>query len=97
MQHIVQGEYGFFVVVDTDLDISDYDLSLLVEKPDGTTVEWNAVLYGDTTDKMAYAIEDGDLDQSGVYVLHARAMADGKDRLGKAAAFQVDARYERTQ
>jgi hypothetical protein len=98
MQSLIVGEYGVTVVANTGMDVSSYDLSLLVEKPNGTQVEWIADLDAADHTRMEYMIKSGDLDQAGVYVIHARAVIEGQQsRLGKAAAFEVKERFERSQ
>jgi hypothetical protein len=97
MLSLVVGEYGFPVVVETGLDLSGYSLSMEVRKPDGTQVRWNAIRSSQSPTKMQYGISQGDLDQPGVYVLHARVYKSGVERLGKAVAFLVCDKYERKQ
>jgi|SRR5690606_16127946 len=62
-----------------------------VRKPDGTEVEWSASVVGDEDDGvLEYATVDGDLDQAGVYKLHAKAnFANGRQLIGDKATFEV--------
>ena len=65
------GEIGTQILIDTETDISGASLlAIKFTKPDGTTTgEWISSLSGSTA--ISYTLQNGDLDQQGVYKLQA--------------------------
>ena len=66
---------------DAALDISTATtMELRLRKPDGTTATWSASFVFDGTDgRIYYTTVAGDLDQTGLWYMEARIVADGGD------------------
>ena len=93
MVQLIVGEYGFTLVVETGIDLTGYSLSLEVKKPGGREVQWAATQSSESPTKMEYRVAPGDLDEPGVYVLHARVYKSNVERFGKAASFLVREKF----
>ena len=82
------GDIGTEIIVDTCSDITASTVAkLLVEKPDGTLVEWDGSVY-DTT-KIKYVIKDGDFDQVGEYTVQSYVEIAGWKGRGNTTTFKV--------
>jgi hypothetical protein len=88
------GEEGTEMIVDCGRDISTAaDLRLLVQKPDGTVVEWVAGQYLSNKNAIRYVTEAGDFDQSGEYEMQSKITMGGFIGLGKTVKFIVYDRF----
>lgn len=85
---------GLILTLDTGVDITDSDVSLLmkVRKPDGEEVEWTATVL--STSKLKYITQNGDLGQSGSYLIQAVVMIGSQIYYGETTSFQVSKEYE---
>jgi hypothetical protein len=75
MQSIPLGDYGGSIMFTQDLDISTANVYVLYTKPDGTKGQWDTVKSGTS---FYYTIEDGDLDQTGKWILRPIARWSNK-------------------
>jgi len=75
-------------------DISDATVhKLLVRKPDGSEVEWEADIEG--TQYLTYTVQDGDLDQPGTYRVQAYLeLPSGWSGKGTTFTFEVHDEFE---
>ncbi|MBO8173493.1 MAG: hypothetical protein H0Z33_16620 [Bacillaceae bacterium] len=87
------GTTGVKLVVQTNEDLTNaVTTSIIVRKPDGTIVEWGGV-PNDT--KIEYVIQEGDLDQAGVYRVQAKAiMVDGSVWFGETDTLVIYELFE---
>jgi hypothetical protein len=90
---IYVGDVGTLFRVDCQTDISTATVRKLeIKKPDETTHDWTASLYG--TDQLEYTIVADDLDQEGVYQGHAYVeLPSGKWR-GERFTFTVYSQWD---
>lgn len=87
------GDYGTVISVDCGEDISTATVTeLKVQKPGGDTVTWTASIYG--TDYLRYIIQDGDLDEAGVWKVQAAVTLPSWKGLGETDTFTVFEAYE---
>jgi hypothetical protein len=90
---IYVGDIGTIVTVDCGEDISTATVNqLMVQKPDGTIVTWEAAVYN--TNYLRYTIMDGDLDQAGVYKVQSKITLPSWSGLGETDEFTVNEAYE---
>lgn len=71
---VLKNDYGYPITLDTEVDIAaSTSVKLKVIKPDETETEWSsgAIVYNTT--KVRYTLQDGDLDQKGMYKINAYA------------------------
>jgi hypothetical protein len=86
MESLQLGEYGVPIVFNQSLDISEATVYILYKKPvSGDTGSWNAT-KSDTS--FYYMIQEGDIDEAGLWVLWTLAVWDSK-RLWARASFLV--------
>ena len=86
-KHYVE-EIGTDILVDVGTDVTGAtDLKLKVEKPDGTTAEWTAIVDG--TDYLKHTTISTDFDQAGLYRLQASLTIGGWVGLGETASFVI--------
>lgn len=99
MERMIVGEYGFEIYLDTGLDLTEesYDLTIQVLKPDGTEEEWEAGVDPDDDEQMVYTVQEGDLDQAGIYTMHAKVVGDTSTRIGAPVVVRVSEVFERSQ
>ena len=86
------GEYGMNIDVTVGQSLTGMTGAVFqVKKPDGMEVEWTAVQEGDAGDGLLrYVVQSGDLDQAGLWKLHAKVtFAGGKVLIGDKATFDV--------
>lgn len=91
IKHYV-GEVGGDVIIDMQEDLTGAtNVSMLIKKPDGTTVTWTASLYteGGHTNFLKHAIIAGDLDQAGKYEAHPVLTLSTWTGKGKTVSFIV--------
>ena len=82
------GDVGTEIIVDTCSDIITATLArLIVEKPDGTVVNWDGAVVDDT--KIRYVVSVGDFDQVGEYRLQAYVEMPGGTWRGNTTSFKV--------
>jgi hypothetical protein len=100
IKHYV-GEVGLEVkaFVGDSRDISAAtDVKFLVQKPDGTEVEWSAEAITEDGDDGAYYIrhitEAGDLDQAGTYRLQAAFVLGSWDGPGETFRWEIYDEYK---
>lgn len=87
------GDYGTVVSINCGEDVSGATVAQLkVQKPGGTIVTWTATVYG--TDYLRYTIQDGDLDEAGVWKIQAAVTLPSWKGLGKTDTFTVYEAYE---
>jgi hypothetical protein len=86
-----KNDYGMILIVDTKTDLTTaVGFKFIVKKPDGTEVEWNAIIHDET--KMKYTIQAGDLDQEGVYEINSFAEFPGFGT-GETFEWEIFRRY----
>lgn len=86
---IYRGDIGTQIVINMNANlVSATNLSLDVRKPSGTTDTWMPTLYG--TDKLKYVVQNGDLDESGIYTVQPRMTLNGWTGAGNELMFRVD-------
>lgn len=88
VEELCIGDWGTEIVLDTKEDISTAtEYQIVGTKPDGTTVEWDAVIE-DTT-KVLYVTEEGDIDLAGTWVLRSRVVSPAGHWTGNRAKVKV--------
>lgn len=90
------GDIGTALVANIGADIEGAtDTKLLVQKPDGTEVEWLADVFEIDGDKnyLRYLTEAGDFDQAGRYRVQSKLTKDGWDGKGETAKIKVYAKF----
>lgn len=88
------GTVGLLVELETEKDdlANATTTKILVLKPDGSTVEWDATVSGTT---LQHVTEAGDLDVPGLYKLQAYAeYPDGSTWYGETAKLPVFEHFE---
>lgn len=92
MDKIYVDAVGIKFRVDAGQDIgAATSTELHVQKPDGTLVAWTAAI--ESTDHLTYTVIAGDLDQAGIYRLHAAFVLGGWDSEGEVCEFTVYEKY----
>lgn len=87
------GDIGTDIIVNCGSDISDAtDRKLMVKKPDGSIVEWDADIY--QSNYLKYTIVDGDFNLQGVYKLQASLTLSGWSGRGETVNFTVYPVYD---
>lgn len=93
MGKIYKDDYGLVFTVDCVQDISTATVTQLkVQKPGGAVVTWTASIYDST--HLQYTVQDGDLDESGVYKIQAAVTLPSWKGLGETDTFTVYESYE---
>ena len=86
---IFVGDIGTVISVDTTVDIEAATVHVLdVIFPDQTTTTWVATKNGDF---LEYTSKDGDLEQSGIYIIRVRVETPTGKWLGTVTTFKVHA------
>lgn len=81
------GSVGVMLVVETGIDLSDFDyVGLVVKKPDGSVVEWAGVAKGS---RIEYVIQEGDLNVPGSYKIQAVVRNGTFESLGETTMLYV--------
>lgn len=87
------GDYGTVFTVNCGEDISAATVTQInIKKPGGSEIDWTASIYG--TNYLQYTIQDGDLDESGVYKVQAALTLPSWKGLGETDTFTVYEAYE---
>jgi len=87
-----QGDVGTIILVDCGCELTDATVHvLMVRKPDGTVVSWDAVVYN--KQYLKYVVQDGDFDQVGVFYLQSKVTLGNWSGLGETATFRVYGPY----
>ena len=86
-QIVVKGDVGTVLQMtvrtgplstDPVVDLTGAVTAFLVQRPDGTSVEWAAIIDGSpTAGVLKYTTVTGDMEISGVYVIQARITQSG--------------------
>ena len=88
---IYESQTLFSVILDTTVDITGASSATIkYEKPDGTKGVWEGSIY-DTT-KVKYDIEEGDLDDVGIWKVQAVVVLGGLTGYGTIRPMQVDSK-----
>lgn len=88
MSKVYVADVGTEIVLNCGADVSAATVkSIKVQKPDGTTTSWAAVLEG--TNYLKYTIQDGDLDQAGAWKVQAYIEIASWKGLGETAKLKV--------
>jgi predicted acyltransferase (DUF342 family) len=92
---IYLGDIGTLILVNMGEDISAAeDIVFLVKKPNNSEVEWDAEI-GDDDNVLEYIVEDGDLDQAGVYYINPSLKLGEWIGLGDTVKFTVLDKYKK--
>lgn len=88
------GEVGTEIIVDCGVDITGAtNTKLKIKKPDGTEVEWVAIVYN--SNYLKYISIAGDFNIAGDYYLNSYIETTGGwDGHGETAIFRIYALYE---
>lgn len=92
LNKIYLGDIGLAIVLDVGEDITGATgAKMIVKKPDGTIVEWDAEVHtvSDETRYVRYYTQAGDLDQKGRYRVQAYLTLSGWTGRGETATFRV--------
>jgi len=91
MTKVYVGEVGLKIKVNTGVDLTNATSTLiLVEKPDGTKVDWTATIEDASNGIIYYETQSGDLNQSGIYYIQAKVtFSDGDTLFGERAELIV--------
>ena len=82
------GNIGVVLTVDVGIDVSSaYDTYLSVQKPDGTTADWVAIVSAPT--KLQYTTQEFDLDSVGKYYIQAVVSMCGQTIQGETFVLEV--------
>lgn len=96
MNKIYQGDTGLAIVCDLETDISEaLTVKLLVRKPGGEEVEWEASVYeaNGETRYIKYVTQEGDLDKRGRYMVQPYVELPGWKGRGETSEFRVEAHF----
>lgn len=86
---IYRGDVGTQIVIYMAANIvSATNLSIDVRKPSGITETWTPTIF--ENDKLKYVIQNGDLDESGIYSVQPKMTLSGWTGSGAALSFRVD-------
>jgi len=86
------GDVGTVILVDTLSDITSSTVrKILARKPNGIEIEWAAAV--DSTTKLSYTTQDGDLDTVGKWMLQAYVELPSGKWYGETAHFTVHERF----
>lgn len=94
MGKVYTGTVGLLIEVETGKDDLDNatTVKILVQKPDGSTDEWDATVSGTT---LQHVTEAGDLNVPGLYKLQSYAeYPDGSTFYGETAKLPVFEHFE---
>jgi len=105
---IYQGAVGVKIVLETGQDLSESTThKILVQKPDGSELEWAADISAVIEDKdgrqfdvtpkdgyIEYITSDGDLDQSGDYLLQAYVEWEESKHYGKTCVMEIREKFD---
>lgn len=90
---IHKGQSLLTIELDTGYDISSAtSAKILYQKPDGTTGEFVGSV-SDTT-KISYSVADGDLDQSGTWIMQAYVEISSRKGYGAKAYVTLESNLE---
>ena len=84
------GDYGTQVILNTGEDLTQptvNSVAILAKKPSGSEVTWDASVY-DTT-KILYELKEGDLDETGTWIIQAIVDASLWQGKGRTSSFRV--------
>ena len=85
------GDVGLAVELDTGVDLTGATgCKILVRQPDGTEVEWSATTDGT---KLVHVTAADDLEQAGVYKLHAAFTLGGWTGMGECAMLTIHDKF----
>lgn len=96
MGKIYRDDVGQKLLVNTNTDLSEGTITkILVKKPSGIEVEWGAAVEEPASEgKISYFIEEGDLDESGTYIIQAYCeFSDGSELHGDTDSFFVHKKF----
>lgn len=65
-------------------------VSYLIQKPDGTKDTWVATIDDADTGLTSYTTENGDLDQTGIYVLQPKLTGATQTLFGDPVSFEIN-------
>lgn len=88
MSRVFVGDVGTVIILDTKVNITTTTTrKILVETPSGVSREWVASIEGLTSIK--YTIQEGDLDEAGVWMLQAYVEMPGWKGRGSSVMLDV--------
>ena len=98
MAKIYVGDTGtvFDILADpysTGLNLTGYTVSVVFQKPNGTTIERTAALKPSSTNTVRYTIAVGDFDIAGTWRAQLRITLGSTTWLGETFTFQVYATF----
>lgn len=73
----------------TGIDLTGYTLSVLFQKPNGTSIERSAALKPASTTVVRYAVVSGDLDVSGAWKAQIKVVLGSNLWRGETVSFKV--------
>jgi len=86
------GEVGTAIVVDCGRDVSEATIcKILVKKPSGDEVEWDATVY--QSNYLRYVVEEDDLDEVGEYEVQSYVEIDDWSGKGVTDRFIIYEKY----
>jgi len=96
MGKVYRGDIGLKIGIETNTDLTDAILAKIkVKKPSGIETEWNADFEDKAAGKIYYIVQEGDLDEAGLYKLQAYCeFTDGSKLYGDTVSFVVHDKYE---
>ena len=101
MAKIYKDDFGTKIVVSTGVDLTGVATkNIVVKKPSGTIVTWNASIEGVATKgQLSYIIVSGNLDEAGLYCayVHIKFETGGiitAQYIGESFSFQVFNAFE---
>jgi hypothetical protein len=81
-------EVRYLIKVDCGEDVTTATAqSISVRKPDGTVVNWSALVAEDNF--IQHSTEAGDIDHDGIYRVQSVVVLDGKTLLGNTDNFRI--------
>lgn len=87
MARIYEGAVGVEILINMNMDISEATVHSMLVLKDGTETTWSATVY--QSNYLRYVTEDGDLDDTGTYIIHPNITLGGFSGLGDPVSFKV--------
>lgn len=88
-QHYI-GEVGTEIILNCGKDLTNaQSLKILVKKPNGQVVVWDAEPYRSDKNSLRHVTEATDFDQSGEYLIQSKVKIGGTEGLGSSASFMI--------
>jgi len=83
-------DFGFLLIVETGIDLRESSaLKLLVEKPDGSKLQWDGMVSDKKPTQLRCYVSPAEIMQRGIWKCQSYVEKDGKVLLGDIDVFRV--------